>query len=162
MRIGFFDFFPSHRSVIYQNNLCFRIVHAWSVADLRGARGWVSPWGSKFFQFHAVLGKILQNRMLAPPLEGWCPHLGEILDPPLLIYYFWNILLIPATTVNLYLTGWEFNHYRGPLHTYFSIFSEKKTYKVKNNFGIYGTKTFFLFYCKVVCPLDPPMSYLFI
>ena len=24
------------------------------------------PWGSKFFQFHAVFGKIWQNRMLAP------------------------------------------------------------------------------------------------
>ena len=41
------------------------------------------PRGSKFFQFHAVFGKIWQNRMLAPPLESWCPHLGEILDPPL-------------------------------------------------------------------------------
>ena len=25
------------------------------------------PWGSKFFQFHAVFGEIWQNRMLAPP-----------------------------------------------------------------------------------------------
>ena len=29
-------------------------------------------------------GKIWQNRMLAPLLEGWRPHLGEILDPPLI------------------------------------------------------------------------------
>ena len=28
------------------------------------------PWGSKFFQFHAVFGKIWQNRMLAPPPRG--------------------------------------------------------------------------------------------
>ena len=41
------------------------------------------PSGSKFFQFHAVFGKIWQNRMLAPPLESWRPLLGEILDPPL-------------------------------------------------------------------------------
>ena len=41
------------------------------------------PWGSKFFQFHAVFGKFWQNRMLAPPLGSWCPLLGEILDPPL-------------------------------------------------------------------------------
>ena len=41
------------------------------------------PWGSKFFQFHAVFGKIWQNCMLAPPLESWRPLLGEILDPPL-------------------------------------------------------------------------------
>ena len=27
------------------------------------------PGGSKFFQFHAVFGKIWQNRMLAPPGE---------------------------------------------------------------------------------------------
>ena len=46
----------------------------------------VPPPGSKFFQFHAVCVKFWQNRMLAPPLppmEGWCPHLREILDPPL-------------------------------------------------------------------------------
>ena len=42
------------------------------------------PRGSKFFQFHAVFGKIWRNRMLAPPpLESWRPLLGEILDPPL-------------------------------------------------------------------------------
>ena len=32
------------------------------------------PWGSKFFQFHAVFGKIWQNRMLVPP--------GELAPPP--------------------------------------------------------------------------------
>ena len=48
-----------------------------------GARGTCTPVGSKFFQFHAVFGKIWQNRMLVPPPQGWCPHLGEILDPPL-------------------------------------------------------------------------------
>ena len=36
-----------------------------------------TPPGSKFFQFHAVLGKIEQNRMLAPPRVG-APHLGNI------------------------------------------------------------------------------------
>ena len=41
------------------------------------------PWGSKFFQFHAVFGKFWQNHMLAPPLVSWRPLLGEILDPPL-------------------------------------------------------------------------------
>ena len=39
--------------------------------------------GSKFFQLHALLAEIWRNRMLAPPLEGWRLHLGEILDPPL-------------------------------------------------------------------------------
>ena len=33
------------------------------------------PWGSKFFQFHAVFGEIWQNRMLAPPP-------GELAPPP--------------------------------------------------------------------------------
>ena len=33
-----------------------------------------APQGSKFFQFHAVFGKIWQNRMLAPP--------GELAPPP--------------------------------------------------------------------------------
>ena len=32
------------------------------------------PQGSKFFQFHAFFGKILQHRMLAPP--------GELAPPP--------------------------------------------------------------------------------
>ena len=38
--------------------------------------------GSKFFQFHAVFGKIWQNRILAPP-GSWRPFHREILDPPL-------------------------------------------------------------------------------
>ena len=39
-----------------------------AVADLRGGvRDVHPPWGPKFFQFHAVFGKIWQNRMLAPP-----------------------------------------------------------------------------------------------
>ena len=29
-------------------------------------KGRVPPWGTKFFQFHAVFGKFWQNRMLAP------------------------------------------------------------------------------------------------
>ena len=55
-----------------------------SVADLReGARDAPPPRGPKFFEFHAVFGKIWQNRMLAPPLGSWRPLLGEILNPPL-------------------------------------------------------------------------------
>ena len=42
------------------------------VADLRGREG--RPPGPKFFQFHAVFGKIWQNHMLAPP--------GELAPPP--------------------------------------------------------------------------------
>ena len=44
---------------------------------------WTRAPRSKFFQFHAVFRKFWQNRMLAPPLGSWRPHLGEILDPPL-------------------------------------------------------------------------------
>ena len=44
--------------------------------------------GSNFFQLYAVFGRFWQNRTLAPPPpEGWCPHLGEILDPPLVYMY---------------------------------------------------------------------------
>ena len=46
------------------------------------------PPRSKFFLFHAVFGKIWQNRML-PSLEGWHPHLEEILDPPLQLGDCW-------------------------------------------------------------------------
>ena len=42
-------------------------VIAFPVADLRGAQGMHAPWGSKFFQFHAVFGKFWHNHMLAPP-----------------------------------------------------------------------------------------------
>ena len=45
-----------------------------SVADLRGHEG---PPGSKFFQFHAVFGKIWQNGMLAPPEELVSPPRGN-------------------------------------------------------------------------------------
>ena len=42
-----------------------------AVADLRGREGRAPPpWGSKFFQFHAVFGKIWQIRMLASPPWG--------------------------------------------------------------------------------------------
>ena len=35
-------------------------------------------------QIVSIVGKIWQNRMLAPPLGSWHPLLGEILDPPLI------------------------------------------------------------------------------
>ena len=61
-------------------------VHPWAdppaVADLRGVRGARPP--SKFFQFHAVCGKIWQNRMLAPP-GGLAPSDRGILD--LLLFF---------------------------------------------------------------------------
>ena len=46
-----------------------------------GSKGGRPP-GSRFFQFHAVFGKIWQNRMIASPgrIDA---HLGEILYPPL-------------------------------------------------------------------------------
>ena len=61
------------------------------VADLRGDRGDAPPPGPKFFQFHAVFGKIGQNRMLAPPPE-------ELAPPPrgnpgsATGYFLWNFL----------------------------------------------------------------------
>ena len=39
-----------------------------------GREGRAPPWGPKFFQFHAVFGKIWQNCMLARP--------GELAPPP--------------------------------------------------------------------------------
>ena len=50
-----------------------------------GASQHVPPHGLKYSHFHAFLGKIWLNSMLAPPLpEGWCPLLWGILEPPLL------------------------------------------------------------------------------
>ena len=50
------------------------------VADLggRGREGRAaSPWGAKFFQFHAVFGKIWQIRMLVPPRGVGAPSSGK-------------------------------------------------------------------------------------
>ena len=67
-----------------QVQITVKISYPKAVADLRGARGTLAPPpGSKFFQFHAVFGKIWQNRMLAHPLGSWRSLIGEILDPPL-------------------------------------------------------------------------------
>ena len=44
-----------------------------SVADLHSKILDAPPPRSKFFQFHAVFGKIWQNLMLMPPLESWRP-----------------------------------------------------------------------------------------
>ena len=46
-----------------------------SVAGLKGRGGEGRPRGPKFFQYHAVFGKIWQIRMLAPPLR-------ELVPPP--------------------------------------------------------------------------------
>ena len=35
-----------------------------------GQQGCVPPWGPKFFQFHAVFGKIWQNHILVAPPQG--------------------------------------------------------------------------------------------
>ena len=51
-----------------------------------GSKGGGEMDGSKFFQFHAAFGKSSQICMLTsvPPPGSWRPHLGEILDQPLL------------------------------------------------------------------------------
>ena len=48
----------------------------------KGAEGRAPARQSRFFQFHAVFGKFWQTRMVGAP-EGWSPHFGEILEPPL-------------------------------------------------------------------------------
>ena len=68
---------------------CDNEVCRYAVADLRGGgrEGRTPPpSASKFFQFHAVFGRIWQNCVFTPPpLEGSRPPpLGEILDPSLL------------------------------------------------------------------------------
>ena len=50
------------------------LMHGGQVVDLRGVQGKCAPQGSKFFQFHAVFGKIWRIRMLAPP--------GQFAPPP--------------------------------------------------------------------------------
>ena len=48
-----------------------------SVADLHSKILDARPRGYKFFQFHAVFGKIWQNRMLAPPKGVGAPSSGK-------------------------------------------------------------------------------------
>ena len=69
-------------------------VTVYSGGSKGGAGDTRPPWGSKFFQFHAVFGKIRQIPMLALPLGSWSPLLREILDPPLVyhtndLWYLW-------------------------------------------------------------------------
>ena len=81
-----------------------------SVADLRGRKGCVPPWGSKFFQFHAVFWKIWQNLCWRPPPPRELRTLGEILDPPLamrgtsagwqMVWYFWQRIRNNVKTLN--------------------------------------------------------------
>ena len=114
----------------------------WSIISLfeyqisGGSKG-----GPKFFQFHAVYGKIWQNRMLAPcplwrvgalpPLEGWRPHLWKFLDPPLLIYHFWNILLTLAADENCRSLSYRVEVQplqRDTIRIFFPIFLKKILY----------------------------------
>ena len=79
------DLLPSSCAAAYRDtdSELPKCVYTKPVADLRGRVPRAPPEGPKFFQFHAVFGKIWQNRMLAPPLGSWRPLPGEILDPPL-------------------------------------------------------------------------------
>ena len=47
-----------------------------TVADLRGREGRTPPPASKFFQFHAVFGRIWQNCVFTSPLGGFTPPSG--------------------------------------------------------------------------------------
>ena len=58
---------PTRPPQIYYCSFCL----VYTVEDLSGCEG--HPQGSKFFQFHAVLGKIWQNRMLASPWSVGAP-----------------------------------------------------------------------------------------
>ena len=63
-------------------------LEAVTIGGAKGGTG-TPPLASKFFRFHAILGNIWQNHMLAPPpLWSWRPHLREILDPPLVTYIY--------------------------------------------------------------------------
>ena len=65
-------------------NFAFPQVSYWSaVADLRGTPA-PPNWGTNSFNFMQFLGKF--GKIVCwrpPPPESWCPHHGEILDPPL-------------------------------------------------------------------------------
>ena len=79
LSVTFWLFFPSDPWLDLSSQWRIYIVKFWTRP----------PPGLKFFQFHAVFGKIWQNRMLAPPPPGVGPPLlGEILDPPLHLFEY--------------------------------------------------------------------------
>ena len=57
----------------------------WRIQGGRQGRAPPPPRGSKFFHFHAVFGKKLKNNSI---FGSWRPPLGKILDPPLLLVFF--------------------------------------------------------------------------
>ena len=82
----FFLFYVYNRSITQ-----FLPFVVYALADLH-IKIWTHdppPPESKFFQFHAIFSKFWQNCVFTP-LEGSRPHLGEILDPPLLWMIKWK------------------------------------------------------------------------
>ena len=76
----------------------------YTLADLRGREGRPpGPNSFNFMQFLGKFGKIICWR----PLEGWRPHLGEILDPPLLqkITLHIHAMSVVVVETKCYLVG---------------------------------------------------------
>ena len=63
-----------------------------AVADLRGARDASPPQGSKFINCKQFWGKFDKIICWRPPPQGWRPHLGKILDPPLNCAQFYSVM----------------------------------------------------------------------
>ena len=68
--------------IIHLEDVWSQVELYWKAVDVcsggsKGARGTRAPPGPKFFQFHAVFGKIWQNRMLAPPRGVGAPSSGK-------------------------------------------------------------------------------------
>ena len=63
---------------------------------------------SKFFQLHAVFSENLAKLYVGgPPWKGWRPHLGEILDPPLVMYAIGiNMILHTVFTMLMNFKNW--------------------------------------------------------
>ena len=61
-----------------KSSVCGFYTTLYSGGSKGGCEGHVPPpWGPKFFQFHAVFGKIWQNCMLAPPWAVGTPSSGK-------------------------------------------------------------------------------------
>ena len=62
----------------------------YSVVDLRGAQGTRTPRGYKILSNSCSFGENLAKSYVGGPLERWCRHLEEILNPPLLLVITWD------------------------------------------------------------------------
>ena len=78
---------------------CHMFLKIMNIGGSKGAPGTRAPLGSKFFHFHAVFGKILNNNN--SNFGSWRTLLGKILDPPLMKMFVETFFIFVTFSSNL-------------------------------------------------------------